>query len=260
MEWSDDAIIIGVKAHGETSLIAEVMTRAHGRHLGLVRGGRSRTKAASLQPGNLVRARWYARLEEHLGQFTIDPIDLRAGHIMETGFGVAGLKSLSAVTRLLPERDPHEALYEGLRVALDYLAADPDAENHRAGFTSDHLSCEDRSLIVAALVVRFELAILDALGFGLDLARCAATGASDDLSYVSPKSARAVCRTAGQPYQHKLLPLPAFLQGERGAPPNAGDILAGFRLTHYFLDRHVYAPRGLEPDPARDSLIRTLTR
>lgn len=249
MEWTDQGIILGTRAHGETSVIAEVMTGQHGRHLGLVRGGRSRSKAASLQPGNLVGVRWYARLEDHLGQFTLDPTDLKAGRIMETRIGIHGLQTLCAALRLLPEREPHEALYSGFHIILDHLASDDQPE----------VKSTDQALLIAALVIRFELAILEALGFGLDLERCAATGSAQDLVYVSPKSARAVCQSAGEPYHSKLLALPAFLNRQTPNSPNAADLINGFKLTHFFLDRHVYGPRGVKPDPARDSLQRLIT-
>ena len=249
MEWSEPAVILGARAHGETSLILEVMTRDHGRHLGLVRGGRSKTKAAALQPGNLVTARWFARLDQHLGQFTIDPLQLRAGRLMMSSAGLYGLNTVASLLRLLPERDPHAELFDALEVVVEHLCGDQHA---------DH--AELNAVIAGALVVRFELAMLEALGFGLDLTRCAATGTTQDLVYVSPKSARAVCREAGTPYHAKLLPLPGFLMPTRAGDPSCHDVVSGFELTRYFLERNVYGPRGMKPDPARASLVRLLER
>lgn len=234
MQWQDEAIIIGVKRHGETSVIAEIMTRSRGRHLGLVRSGRSRAMQPVLQPGNRVEAVWRARLDEHLGEFKLEPLRLRAARLMETATSVYGVQAMGALLRLLPERDPHPHLYEALDVILETMEDPADA---------------------GELFVRFELAILNDLGYGLDLAECAATGLRNDLVYVSPKSGRAVCRTAGAPYADRLLTLPAFLrEGARGAADTAG-MAAAFRLTGYFLHRHIYEPRGITENAARDGFV-----
>ena len=233
MEWTEDAIAIGTRKHGENGVILEVMTRDHGRHLGLVRGGRSRRHRPVLQPGNAVRVTWRARLEDHLGQFQVEPLVERAGALMVSRQAAYGLQLLSAHLRLLPERDPHPRLHDALSVIIENLA---DMQ------------------VGAELIIRFEALLLDELGFGLDLARCAATGRTDELVYVSPKSGRAVCREAGQPYHERMLALPQFLhQRKSGEPPSAKDLAQGFELTGYFLHRHVLAPRGLELAEARDS-------
>ena len=233
MEWRDEAIVIGVRRHGETSAIVELMTRAHGRHLGLVRGGRSKQMRPVLQQGNGVEAVWRARLEEQLGSFTIEATALRAGAIMASASALQGIDLVGALLRLLPERDPHAALYE----AADLIA--------------DHLH---EPLIGPPLMVRFELMVLAELGFGLDLTTCAATGKSEDLAYVSPKSGHAVSRAAGEPYHRRLLALPAFLIGP--APPaHPSDIADGFRLTGFFLDREVFAPRGLMMPETRRAYV-----
>ncbi|HOV04534.1 MAG TPA: DNA repair protein RecO [Hyphomicrobiales bacterium] len=200
MQWTDEGIILGARRHGEGSVILEVMTAAHGRHMGLVRGGRSRRMQAALQPGNAVDIVWRARLDEHLGNFTVEPTDLRAARLMESPVATYGVLLLGAHLRLLPERDPHPALYGALRIVLDEL---------------------HEPLHAGALMVRFEMALLDELGFGLDLSECAATGLTEDLVWVSPRSGRAVSRAAGAPYADKLLALPAFLAGP-GAPKGAG--------------------------------------
>jgi DNA repair protein RecO (recombination protein O) len=234
MQWQDEAIIIGVKRHGETSVIAEVMTRGRGRHLGIVRSGRSRTMQPVLQPGNRVEVVWRARLDEHLGEFKLEPVKLRAARLMETATSLYGVQAMGALLRLLPERDPHPHLYEALDVILETMDDPADA---------------------GELFVRFELAILNDLGYGLDLAECAATGVRDDLLYVSPKSGRAVCRTAGAPYADRLLALPSFLkEGTRTAADAAG-MAAAFRLTGYFLHRHIYEPRGITENAARDGFV-----
>ena len=220
MEWRDEGIVIGVRKHGESSAIVELMTRAHGRHLGLVRGGRSRA-APVLQPGNSVAATWRARLDEHMGLWTLEPTRLRAATIMESALALHGVSYLGALARLLPERDPHEALHQTMELV------------------ADHLDSRDSA---PALMIRLEVAILAELGFGLDLAACAATGATDDLAYVSPKSGRAVSRGAGEPWKDRLLPLPGFLLAP-STPVAREDVLAGFRLTGHFLERDVFGPR-----------------
>lgn len=241
MEWQDEAIVLGVRRHGETSVIAELMTRRHGRHMGLVRSGRSRSMQPVLQPGNGVDAVWRARLSEHLGDFRIEPTRLRAAALMESALSVYGVQALAALLRLLPERDPHPHLYEALGVVLDHLG---------------------EPAVAGELFVRFELAVLEDLGFGLDLAECAATGVRDDLVYVSPKSGRAVCRAAGEPYAPRLLALPRFLNGSPGAVrPAGGAALAdAFRLTGFFLTRNVYEPRGLAGGPVRDSFVQAVLK
>jgi DNA repair protein RecO (recombination protein O) len=240
MQWTDDGISIGTRGRGETRLIVERMTPAHGRHLGLVRGGRSRRLQPVLQPGNSVTATWRARLHEHLGTYALDATVQRASRLIEGPSGLYGIQALAALLRLIPERDSHPELYEALEAILDFL---------------------DDPLVAGGLIVRFELRLLDDLGFGLDLERCAATGVSDDLIYVSPKSGRAVCRAAGLSYKDKLLALPDFLlQSPTIAPHSPEELANAFRLTGYFLARHVYEPRGIEPSGARASLLGLIAR
>jgi DNA repair protein RecO (recombination protein O) len=237
MEWTDEAIVLGMRRHGEANAILEVMTRTHGRHLGLVRGGAGSRLRPVLQPGNGVRATWRARLDEHLGHFVIEGTRSRAGAFMAAAHAAYGITHLAALCRLLPERDPHEAVHEALEAVLDHL--------------------DDRAL-AAALVARFELAMLGELGFGLDLDQCAVTGAIADLIYVSPKSGRAVSRIAGEPWQHRLLRLPAFLREE--GEPALGDVAAAFALTGFFLLRHVLEPRGAALPEARERFIAAVLR
>lgn len=239
MEWRDDGIILGTRRHGETSVILEVMTPAHGRHLGLVRGGRSRRMQPVLQPGNRVELVWRARLDEHLGFFAVEPVDLKAARLMESAASVYGLQLMAAHLRLLPERDPHAGLYETLAVVLDHLEEPASA---------------------AELVVRFELLVLEELGFGLDLERCAATGVRDDLVYVSPKSGRAVSRAAGDPWRDRMLALPPFLQRASRLRGDEAAIADAFRLTGFFLTRHIYEPRGMEEPDARIGFLVALRK
>lgn len=238
MEWTDDGIILGVRRHGETSAIVELMTPAHGRHLGLVRGGISRRMKPYLQPGNSVRATWRARLDEHLGNYTIEGTALRADRLMRSAPASYAMQTLAALLRLLPERDPHLALYDALLLIADHL---------------------DDPTVTAPLLVRFELQLLAELGFGLDLGECAATGEADELIYVSPKSGRAVSRAAGEPWKGQLLPLPGFLHGN-GTVASAADVAAAFALTEYFLLRRVYEPRGQTLPDARAAFLAALAR
>ena len=237
MEWRDEGVILAVRRHGETSAIAEILTAAHGRHMGLVRGGRSRVQRPVLQPGNLVQVTWRARIEEHLGHFTLEPLSLKAGSIMEEQFRLAGLAAIVGLSQLLPEREPHRRMYDALHVVLDAIEQDE---------------------VWPALLVRWEMGLLDELGFGLDLAKCAATGKGEGLAFVSPKTGRAVSAEAGEPYRERLLALPAFLTG--GAAVSREDVLAGFRLTGYFLDRHVFEARGIAVPDARATVIRLLAQ
>lgn len=239
MEWSDEAIVLGVKRHGETSAILEVMTRAHGRHLGLVRGGRSSRMRPVLQPGNGVAIVWRARLDEHLGHYAVEGTALRAGSVMASPLALHAIGTVAALLRLLPERDPHAALYAALGVLAEHLG---DAA------------------IMPALFARFELALLAELGFGLDLSHCAATGATQELVYVSPKSGRAVSARAGEAYRERLFALPAFLRdGIADQAPAREDIAAAFALTGHFLARRVLEPRGLDLPGARSRLIEAVS-
>jgi DNA repair protein RecO len=228
MQWTDQGIVLGVRRHGETSVILELMTQEHGRHLGLVHGGRSKTQQPVLQPGNTVQATWRARLDEHLGTYQVEGLSLRAAQLMGSPLALYGLATLAHLVRCLPERDPHPALYETLSVLVDHL--------------------DDRDL-APALFVRFELAMLAELGFGLDLSSCAATGTQSDLIYVSPKSGRAVSAAAGEAYKDRLLKLPGFLIGQmRTNRPRESEIRDGFALTDFFLHQNVFDPRG-QPAP-----------
>jgi DNA repair protein RecO (recombination protein O) len=239
MRWTDEGIVLGSRRHGEASAIVELMTSAHGRHLGLVRGGAGARLRPVLQPGNRVSVQWQARLEEHLGHYTVETLEARAAAFLAIPHALFGMMHLAALCRLLAERDPHPQIHSAL---LDLLAVLPDPYSG------------------AVFVVRFELQLLAELGFGLDLGSCAASGATSDLIYVSPNSGRAVCRGEGEPWKHKLLRLPAFLSGESAEPPSSRDIADGFALTRYFLLRHVIEPRGLKLPDVRASFLAAVAR
>ena len=231
LDWTDDGIVLSARKHGETSAILTLLTHGHGRHLGLVRGGAGKRARGMLQPGNRLHARWRARLADHLGTYTCETTDAAAAGLLKDKRRLAALSAACAITEsTLPEREPHPQVFDGL-IGLIRALADDDWP---------------------IAYVKWELALLAELGFGLDLSVCAATGQNDQLAYVSPKSGRAVSLAAGQPYKRSLLPLPAFLLA--GGPPGGPqDIADGLKLTGYFLERNVYRhmDRGLPPARAR---------
>lgn len=233
MEWSGQGLIIGVRRHGESSVIAEVMVAGRGRHLGLVRGGRSPRMSATLQPGNDVQLTWRARLENHLGNFTIELLHARAAELIADRQKLYTCQLLCDHLRLLPERDPHDRL---MSMALDILEMESPG----------------------AALAQFEFALLDELGFGLDVFSCAVTGKTENLTHVSPKTGRAVTVEAAQPYIDKLLSLPKFLIDE--TEPTNTDIADAFRLTGHFLNMHVWIARQIPPASTRDHLISMLTK
>ena len=219
MDWMGEGYVLSVRKHGETSAIIEIFTRDRGRYLGLVRGGVSRKLRPVLQPGNKIKVEWRARLEEHLGYFTVEPLSSRAAELMTDRLSLAGLNSACAMAReALPEREPHSDVFDAFEVLLENLH-DPE--------------------IWPALYVNWEAGLLASMGYGLDLSRCAATGALDDLTYVSPRSGRAVCASAAEPYIDKLYALPSFMQPQSRRNDNRlrpEDIRDGLVLTGYFLE------------------------
>jgi DNA repair protein RecO (recombination protein O) len=233
MEWTADGLLIGVRRHGDSSVIAEVMAVGHGRCLGLVRGGRSTRLAAALQPGNTVQVTWRARLEDHLGVFGVELLQARAAALIADRTKLYLSQLVCDHLRLLPEREPQDRL---LGTALRLIEGDPDG----------------------VALARFELAILDELGYGLDLTSCAVTGSQDELTHVSPKTGRAVSRAQAQPYLDRLLPLPGFLVGRGNASPS--EITEAFALTTYFLQRQVWGPSGVLPSATRDDLVALLAK
>lgn len=234
MEWTGQGIIIGTRKHGETSLIVELMTREKGRHMGLVRGGRSRKMQPVLQPGNRVEVTWRARLDEHLGTFAVEAIELNAARLMESAVAIAGIQLLGSHLRLLPERDPHLSLYDAMEVVMANLY---------------------QGEIAGPLMVRFELRLLEELGFGLNLSECAGSGVRDNLIYVSPKSGQAVSAEAGKPWADKMLPLPAFLTKTSERDCSADELRDAFLMLSHFFSRDIYHPRGIEPPESRSRFL-----
>lgn len=237
MEWSDEGVVLSVRPHGERDAIVSALTFEHGRHLGLVIAGRSRRRAPVLQPGNRLVLGWRARLESQLGHFTIEPQRLYAATLVEDPLRLAALAATTSLLDVaLAEREPHPALYAALMALLGPLAENaPDWPE---------------------TLVRFELLLLSELGFGLELARCAVTGTSEDLFWVSPRTGRAVSRAAGEPWAARLLPLPSFLAG-RG-PADRAQIAQGLRLAGHFILRHILAPADRTMPIARERLLALL--
>jgi DNA repair protein RecO (recombination protein O) len=241
MDWRDEGFLIAVRRHGESSAIIEVFTAGHGRHAGVVRGGAGRRMAPVLQPGTRLAVEWSARLEEHLGHFRVDPVGGRTAAIMADRAALATLGAMTAlIVATLPERDAHPALYARSLDLLDTLAGVADWPARYAAW---------------------ELALLAELGFGLDLAHCAVTGATDELVWVSPKTGRAVSRAAGAAWADRLLPLPGFLRQGWDAPPPLAEVVEALRLTGFFLEARVAPalPRGSLP-PARDRAAAAIAR
>lgn len=235
MEWTGHGLIIGIRRHGETSVIAEAMVEGRGRHLGLVRGGRSKRLSATLQAGNSVQLVWRARLEEHLGNFTVELIKPRAAELIVDRTRLYVSQVLCDHLRLLPERDQHDLLLER---------------------TYEILDGELGQLELAKAMAQFEFLLLDELGFGLDIYSCAVSGETEGLTHVSPKTGRAVTAQAAAPYLERLLPLPGFLAG--GGDPDFTDIADAFRLTGHFLAMHVWTARQIPPPSTRDRLLEML--
>ena len=238
MDWSDEGIVLSARPHGESGLIVSLLTRARGRHAGFVPGGGSRRSSPTWQIGNVVEVGWRARLSDQLGNYTGELREPHAARALDDAVELAGLSAACAVAdTALPEREPHPAMFDGFRAFLGALG--------HPGWP--------------AIYVRLELGLLQELGFGLDLEKCAATGAIDDLAYVSPKTGRAVSRAAAGPYKEKLLALPAFLS-TGGLPSDDEQLRQGLDLTGYFLERHVYWPHNKPLPPARARFMETLQR
>ena len=238
MEFEDDAFVLSARAHGETGAIVELLTASHGRWAAHVAGGASRRLRPMLQPGARVLARYRARTSEQLGSASLEATDEGPAALFDDPAALAGLSAAAAVSAgALPEREPHPGAFLALEALIAALAL---------------------SDIWPAVFVRFEAGLLEELGFGLDLSRCAATGSTDDLVYVSPKTGRAVSRGAGEPYKARLLALPPFLlSAQTGLGP--GDVGAGLELTGHFLEQHVFAPLNRPLPAARVWLVDRLS-
>lgn len=235
MHWTDQAILLNLRRHGEHGAVISLLSRDHGRVAGYVRGASGKAARGALQPGNRLLTTWQARLPDQLGAITWECLSANSALWLSDPKRLAALTSACALAELLlPEQQSHPAAFDGLAGLLENLGDD--------GW--------------AALYVHWELGLLAELGFGLDLSNCAVTGQTTDLAFVSPRSGRAVSRAAAQPYLDKLLALPEFLL-EKTAPKDA-DVLAGLRLTGYFLERLALGPHGKGVPAARSRLVARL--
>ena len=243
MDWQDEGIVLSASKLGESDAVLEVLTPNYGRHRGFVKGGSGKRGRANLQAGNKLSLNWRSRIESNLGRFTVELMHSPLGHLMGDGFRLSALSAIvSVISASLPEREPHAGVYEVLEILIALLedTKDPD--------------------YLASGLARLELGILSELGYGLDLSKCAATGAPDDLIYVSPKTGRAVSREAGQPYHDKLLPLPAFMLASQAPIEDEGDIVNGLTLTGFFMERHVWGQAKNGQPAARERFLSTIRR
>ncbi|MEP3244825.1 MAG: DNA repair protein RecO [Sneathiella sp.] len=245
MHWIDDGLILSIRKYGENSVILHALTRERGRYAGMVRGGTGKRLRGILQPGNEVGLNWRSRLSDQLGTYSIEAKNSSGTLLFENPLSLAASSAaLALLDKVLPEREPHPALYDATVLLMSNLGHDPE--------------------VWGPLFVRWELGLLTELGYGLDLSECAATGATDDLVYVSPKSARAVSAEAGLPYRDRMLPLPAFLAdgGVSGAleKPLLEQIDEGFKLTGFFIRKNLLPNYGEESLPARERFLNALHR
>jgi DNA repair protein RecO (recombination protein O) len=234
MEWQAPAIVLGVRPLGEGGAVVSLLTEAHGRHAGLAKGGTSRAQAAIWQPGNLVEARWVARLADQLGAVAGELAHPAAALTMEDPLALALLAAACAVADgALPDREPHPETFRGLLALIARLPAD------QTELLPDY--------------VRWEAALLAELGYGLDLSRCATTGDVEELAFVSPRSGRAVTEAGAGPWRDRLLRLPAFLCADVISGP--ADWAAGLALTGHFLTRDAFGQMHRPLPPARNRLL-----
>jgi DNA repair protein RecO (recombination protein O) len=234
MEWQAPAVVLDARPHGEGGAVVTLLTEEHGRHAGLAKGGASRGQAALWQPGNLIEARWVARLAEQLGAVSGELVHAAAALAMEDALALAILRSATAVAAgALPEREAHPRVFHGLVALIATLARDARQ--------------------AAGELVRWEAELLADLGYGLDLSRCAISGATEDLAFVSPRTGRAVAQAAAGEWRDRLLPLPRFLMGQ--GPSGPAEWLAGLRLTGHFLARDVFGLHHKPLPAARERLV-----
>ncbi|WP_281708965.1 DNA repair protein RecO [Phaeobacter italicus] len=239
MEWRDQGILLRMRRHGEGSAIVDMFTAEHGRHAGVIRGGASRKMAPILQPGAQLDLLWRARLEDHLGSYQAELMRSRAGAALSGRLALAGLNAVTGLLAFcLPDREPHPDLYLRSERLLDLLGQDD---------------------IWPLAYLQWEIALLEELGFGLDLSCCAVSGALEELVYISPKSGRAVSRASAGEWADRLLPLPAVMRGEGEA--GTGEILQGLSTTGFFLEHRLAPSLGNTPLPdARGRFLDVLTR
>jgi DNA repair protein RecO (recombination protein O) len=220
ISWEDHGIVLAVRRLGEHDTILSLLTENQGRHAGVVKGGSGKRTRALLQPGNVLKAAWRGRLDSHIGTYTVEPVHNFAASALSAPAALSGLSALCAmIETTLPEREPHGSIYRHTLRLLEHLGV--------AGWEAEY--------------VLWEIALLRDMGYGLDFRNCAATGTTEDLAYVSPRTGRAVSRSAGAPYVDKLFTLPAFLRSEQ-TDYEPADIVEGLALTGHFFEAHVFGP------------------
>ena len=239
-EWRDHGVVLSVRPFGEDGLVMRALTREHGLHAGLARWTSKRRRGGYvLQPGVEADLVWRARLEDHIGSFTVEPVRSRAAVAMGDRLALAGLNAVTALVSFsLPEREVHLPLYQRTEALLDLLG---------------------QGEVWPLAYLRWEVSLLEELGYGLDLSACAVTGAVEGLAYVSPKSGRAVSEAGAGEWVERLLPLPDVLRGVGAAPDE--EIAEAFRTTGYFLSEHLAADLGGKPLPqARARFVEAFDR
>lgn len=236
IDWTDEGVVLSRRAHGETSAIVEVFCAGHGRVAGVVRGGASRRMAPVLEPGSQVAVRWRARVEGHLGRFEVEPVRSRAAQVLGDRRALAGLNGLCALVRFgVPEREACADFYRTSLPLFDLLGQE----------------------VWPLAYLRWEMALLAQAGFGLDLSRCAVVGAANDLSFVSPRTGRAVSRAGAGKWADRLLPLPPVMLGEGG---DDAQVVEGLLVTGHFLHHHMAVAVDRAVPEARGRLIDLLAR
>ena len=243
MEWQDQGIVLSSRRHGETSAVVSVLTRENGVHSGLVRGGWGRRSRHMVEPGNRVHARWRGRLAEHLGSYTLEVERSFSATLMTEPMYLSAMTSALALSvGSMAEREAHPQAFDGLSALLGILDSHAGPPEWQSAY------------------VKWEMGLLGELGYGLDFTKCAATGGTEDLIYVSPKSGRAVSKAAGEPYKNSILPLPEFMKVPGGVAASVDDIISGLRLSGHFLERHVFNMGGRHLPQARGRFIARLSR
>ncbi len=233
MEWQGNGYVISTKKFGENSVILDVFTRDRGRYQGLVRGGTGRQKRALLQAGNYLKLNWRARLEEQLGQFQVEAIKLNTGYILSSKLAPLALSSICELLKKLPDRQAYNQLYDSFEIVLRHLIDDKDW---------------------LPLLVKWQIGFLQQMGYGLDLSKCAVSGTTEDLRYISPKTGRAVCEQVGLPYKGKLFDIPPFIYGDFTKDITPQHIFGGLKITEYFLKKHIYNVHNL-PFPEAQKIL-----
>lgn len=231
MHWTDQAIVLSAKKYGESSAIVTLLTAEHGIFKGLVRGISGKKQRGIYQTGNLIEAIWRGRLSEHLGNFTAELESANAAMLLSSSSKLSALLSISSILEsVLPEREPHMDVFEHL---VDFI---------------EHLT-EDKNWPLYYVAMEFKL--LNLLGFGIDVSSCAATGAVEDLIYISPKSGRAVSRTAGDPYRDRLFAMPKFLTNGYNSDIKMHEIINAMNICSYFLEKYRFKPHNASLPDAR---------